>query len=302
MIGIFSFFLIAVFTLALNANKYHQPAALCFLAGAMATSIFIVSISSKQTAAPYANIVIGMYGLFAISNRLVKALMVGLAFLFFIVLNGFQIYYLPFEIVDYIPIIFLMVSFYLGLILYDNDYRKNEQKIKSQKQNLEERNKTIQEQSTAFADAQEKIHQREIELKQRDIEAVLTNNLMQIKLRNNIIDELEKIKRRKDTKTELSGMVTNLKREASSLEKMNLLSKQEDVANGALYFQLQEKHPDLTRSELEICAFIKIGLSSKEIAHIRSTSDNTVNVLKTRLRKKIGLESNVELRGYLLTV
>ena len=39
----------------------------------------------------------------------------------------------------------------------------------------------------------------------------------------------------------------------------------------------------------------------KEIALIKNTSVNTVNVSKTRLRKKLGLNNNQEVLPYLLT-
>lgn len=56
------------------------------------------------------------------------------------------------------------------------------------------------------------------------------------------------------------------------------------------YHNLMEMYPDLTRNEIKLCAFIKLNLSTKEICSITGKSQNTIDVSRSRLRKKIGLK------------
>ncbi len=66
-----------------------------------------------------------------------------------------------------------------------------------------------------------------------------------------------------------------------------------------LFEALSQMHPTLTRSELRICTFVKLNLTTKEIASITHQTTNSIKVARYRLRKKLGLSSNQNLVGYL---
>ena len=63
--------------------------------------------------------------------------------------------------------------------------------------------------------------------------------------------------------------------------------------------KLKERHPDLTVGELKMCAYIKMSLSSKEMAPLLNISVRGVETLRYRLRKKINLEREDSLTNYL---
>lgn len=63
--------------------------------------------------------------------------------------------------------------------------------------------------------------------------------------------------------------------------------------------KVREKHPDLTTSEIKMCAYVKMGLSSKEIAPLLNISVRGAETLRYRLRKKMGLEREDSLTEYL---
>jgi DNA-binding CsgD family transcriptional regulator len=48
---------------------------------------------------------------------------------------------------------------------------------------------------------------------------------------------------------------------------------------------------ELTKTELRICAFLKMNLTSKEVAAIINTSPLTINSHRYSIRKKLGLDS-----------
>ncbi|MFZ5940551.1 MAG: helix-turn-helix transcriptional regulator [Bacteroidota bacterium] len=56
------------------------------------------------------------------------------------------------------------------------------------------------------------------------------------------------------------------------------------------YRKLQEGYPHLTPAERRLAAFIRLDLSSKQIAEITQTTAESVHVARSRLRKKIGLD------------
>ncbi|MBD8488022.1 transcriptional regulator [Echinicola sp. CAU 1574] len=63
---------------------------------------------------------------------------------------------------------------------------------------------------------------------------------------------------------------------------------------------LKEKYPDLTPNELKLCAFVKMNLSSKEIAQLLSISLKAVEVGRYRLRKKLQITPETNLFDFLI--
>lgn len=71
-------------------------------------------------------------------------------------------------------------------------------------------------------------------------------------------------------------------------------------ANENFFFRLKEKHPDLTANELKLCALLRMNLLTKEIAQLMHVSVKAVEVGRYRLRKKLKIDSEVNLYDYLM--
>lgn len=66
------------------------------------------------------------------------------------------------------------------------------------------------------------------------------------------------------------------------------------------YFALLKKaSPSLSENDLRLCAYIRIGMTNKQIAQIFSVLPDTVNTARYRMRKKIGLKSEETLEDFL---
>ncbi len=65
------------------------------------------------------------------------------------------------------------------------------------------------------------------------------------------------------------------------------------------YDNLNNSFPDLTPNEKKICAFLRLNMSTKDIAAITYQSVRSINMARFRLRKKIELESDENLVSYL---
>lgn len=82
-------------------------------------------------------------------------------------------------------------------------------------------------------------------------------------------------------------------------ELLKRFEEQFDLVHNHFMKKLSEKHPDLTLSERKMCAFLKMDLSSKEMAPLLNMSVRGVEALRYRLRKRIGLDREVNLLEYL---
>ena len=65
---------------------------------------------------------------------------------------------------------------------------------------------------------------------------------------------------------------------------------------------LTTKFPDLSDNNVQLCAYLRISLSSKEIANLMSISVSSVNKNRQRLRKKLYLEAETDLSEFLATL
>lgn len=79
----------------------------------------------------------------------------------------------------------------------------------------------------------------------------------------------------------------------------NAFYKNFDVVYGDYTKRLLERFPNLTQSEKRLCCYIRMGLSSKEIAPLINISYKSVEMARYRLRKKLNLSADTGLTEYL---
>lgn len=65
------------------------------------------------------------------------------------------------------------------------------------------------------------------------------------------------------------------------------------------YARLKEHYPDLTPNEKKICAFLRLNMTTKDISSITFQSVKSIQVARTRLRKKMGMTRDENLISYL---
>jgi len=66
--------------------------------------------------------------------------------------------------------------------------------------------------------------------------------------------------------------------------------------------KIKSLHSNLTANDLKFCAFLRLNLSSKEIAPLLNISVRSVEIKRYRLRKKLELEHSENLIDYILEI
>jgi len=72
-----------------------------------------------------------------------------------------------------------------------------------------------------------------------------------------------------------------------------------DEVNNNFLKNLKQKFPKLTNSDLKVCAYVQLNLSSKEISQLTNISVRGVEISRYRLRKKLGLQTEQSLIEFL---
>jgi DNA-binding CsgD family transcriptional regulator len=73
-----------------------------------------------------------------------------------------------------------------------------------------------------------------------------------------------------------------------------------DQAHENFFKRLKESFPDLTQSDLKLCAYLKLNLSSKEIAPLLNISIRGVEIRRYRLRKRMSLTADKNLVEFIM--
>ncbi|MEO9484283.1 MAG: triple tyrosine motif-containing protein [Ekhidna sp.] len=73
-------------------------------------------------------------------------------------------------------------------------------------------------------------------------------------------------------------------------------------ADSEFFKNLKILHPKLSPNDLKLCAYLRLNLSSKEVAQLINISPRSVEVKRYRLRKKLNLESDANLTDYILGI
>lgn len=62
---------------------------------------------------------------------------------------------------------------------------------------------------------------------------------------------------------------------------------------------LQAQFPELSTNELKHCAYMRLGITRKQVAESLHTTDNAVKLARNRIRKKLGLSAEDSLQDFL---
>ena len=98
---------------------------------------------------------------------------------------------------------------------------------------------------------------------------------------------------------ELKKLLRILSEEEKLNEEWEQFSIHFDKVHGDFLVKLKEKYPGLKPHELKLCAYLRMNLSSKEIARLMSISVRGVEISRYRVRKKLEIPTETNLFQFL---
>ncbi len=134
--------------------------------------------------------------------------------------------------------------------------------------------------------------------------ASVTMNLVQkkefvLKLKAEL-QKLQQFNRVGESDPELKKVLKALSEEEKLNDEWEQFSRHFNSVHGDFLKLLKSKYPLLKPHELKLCAYLRMNLSSKEIAPLMSISVRGVEISRYRLRKKMNLPTEVNLPQYLM--
>ena len=140
--------------------------------------------------------------------------------------------------------------------------------------------------------------QESVESKNRELAAATMATIKNSKFLQQVIDDLKSLK----SIDEINSVLVTIKR---NLDKGDDWKFFEDAFNNAdqnFLKNLKKLHPNLTRSDLKLCAYLRLNLSTKEIAPLFGISVRSVEIKRYRLRKKMNLNHTTTLTDHIVSI
>ena len=143
-----------------------------------------------------------------------------------------------------------------------------------------------------------------LEIKKKDF-ALASSTLNNIKKKELLIDLIKDIKSIDDDIVD-SSLHYSFKKLIKKID--NHIVDKEDWLAFELHFRnshsqffvnLRDRHPDLSSNEIKLSAYLKLNLSSKEIASLMNVAITSIEQSRYRLRKKFNLSKEVNLSNYI---
>ncbi len=186
-------------------------------------------------------------------------------------------------------------------------YEKREAEVRAKSQlEIEKKERTIEE----IADKKEmellKLKEENMKNELSHVNNQLATTTMNLVVKNDFIttirSELKDIKEKdsKSAKLALDRLVREIDTTLRVQEDWEQFEYHFDQVHGDFLTRLRNEFQDLTPSEQKLCAFLKLNLSTKEIANLLSISIRGVEVARYRLRKKLKLQKGQNLSKFII--
>lgn len=204
----------------------------------------------------------------------------------------------PWYLSNTLMIIYILLSlgaFYLVHIVSKRYYKKQKEEllVKAQKE-LELKDLESSQQIIKLNN--DKLRSN-IESKNREL-AISTMNLIK---KNDFLNTI-KVELISGGDKNISKVVKIIDKNLNNTDDWKMFQEAFNNADKNFLKKVKDKHASLTPNDLRLCAYLRLNLSSKEIAPLLNISPRSVEVKRYRLRKKMELPHDSNLTNYILEI
>ncbi|MDT0647161.1 LuxR C-terminal-related transcriptional regulator [Zunongwangia sp. F260] len=196
---------------------------------------------------------------------------------------------------SYTAIILYFLILLILLYLVHIFYKRRHQKF------IEENEKALRMKNL---EAQQKIIKLENERLEQDMvnkNRELAVSTMSLIKKNEFLSSIKK-QLQKSESAKVKSVIRTIDKDISEEDNWKFFKKAFSNADKDFFRKIKAKHPELTSNDLKLCAYLRLNLSSKEIAPLLNISVKSVEIKRYRLRKKMDLDHETNLTDYILAL
>jgi len=120
-------------------------------------------------------------------------------------------------------------------------------------------------------------------------------------LKNDLFELLKKLPSDHPSRQSLSNLLKKVNRDLKNEKNWELFNSYFDEVHQDFTNRIKDEFKDLTPKELRMCAYLRMNLSTKEIAPLMNISVRGVEISRYRLRKKLNIGHNQNLTEFILS-
>ncbi|MDW3647954.1 MAG: triple tyrosine motif-containing protein [Bacteroidia bacterium] len=190
-----------------------------------------------------------------------------------------------------------------ALLLFAAIYFYLRQQNKKYQSLQEDHEQEIEASKKTIGKLREEQIQKELEFKKRELVSTTMHVLQKNELLERIKNDLQDIRR----KSKDIPINKDLKKLIQMLQQDSILDKgweqfllHFNEVNKDFFQEIKTTYPDLTPKDLKLCAYMRMNLSTKEMASLLNVTVRGIEASRYRLRKKFELDSNQNLTEFLM--
>ncbi|MFO8128894.1 MAG: triple tyrosine motif-containing protein [Bacteroidales bacterium] len=103
------------------------------------------------------------------------------------------------------------------------------------------------------------------------------------------------------TRSHINFIIKKLNREINDEKQWEIFETHFENVHEEFLKRIKTEFPDLSPRELKLCAYLRMNISSKEIALLMNISTRGVEISRYRLRKKLNLDRSMNLTDFILS-
>ncbi|MDX1462414.1 MAG: LuxR family transcriptional regulator [Marinirhabdus sp.] len=180
--------------------------------------------------------------------------------------------------------------------LYSSYFKKQSERLLAQR-TRELKLKELESQKEIIQLKNESLNQ-DISARNRELAVSTMSTIKKNEALNSIKVALKKIPSSK----EVENVVKLIDETMNDIKDWKYFEEAFNSADKNFFKKVKEKHPELTANDLRLCVYLRLNLSSKEIAPLLNISTRSVEIKRYRLRKKIDLNKEVKLNDYFMNL
>tara|TARA_R110002050_G_scaffold59259_1_gene132552 strand:+ start:18566 stop:21319 length:2754 start_codon:yes stop_codon:yes gene_type:complete len=191
--------------------------------------------------------------------------------------------------------VYVLLFFLIIFLVRDYNRKKLARKQKIFKEEMDRK------QEEHIANLEKEKLAKEIKLKQQE----LTSTTLNIAKKNEVILELKNMvvmnKDKFPSSSRYGSFIKKLDKSVNDSEDWKRFEVNFKELHEDFFERLLKEFPKLTPKDLKLCAYLKMNLSSKEIAPLMGISLRGVEIHRYRLRKKLQIDTSEYLSSFLIT-
>jgi len=199
----------------------------------------------------------------------------------------------------------VVIFFQRNKRILEADHLIQKQKEHDKRIEIETAMKASMEQTEMALQAQKaRAKEQQLAAKNKELASATMHLVQKSQLIQTIDSNLQSLKSQipGENKAEVDGLLNIIKDGGKLDDAWDTFTKQFDQVHVEFHKRITEQFPQLTKTDLKLCTYLRMNLSSKEIASLMFVSLRAVEVSRSRLRKRLGLEKEQNLIAFIQNI